>query len=138
MAILVAYDGSEPAQEAVEHAVRNYPGEEIVLLRVVEAAGGSTGAGMNLAREFLKERRTEISESIDEDVAEIAADDDVEFRTETAVGDPARAIVSFAEDHDIDHIVVGNHGRSGVSRVLLGSVAEGIVRRAPAPVTVVR
>src|SRR6056297_1334519 len=50
MAILVAYDGSAPAQKAVEHAFTTYPDEEIVLLRVIEAADGSTGAGIMAAQ----------------------------------------------------------------------------------------
>jgi nucleotide-binding universal stress UspA family protein len=51
---------------------------------------------------------------------------------------PARAIVDYAEEHDVAHTVVGSHGRTGVTRVLLGSVAENVMRRAPCPVTVVR
>jgi nucleotide-binding universal stress UspA family protein len=58
--------------------------------------------------------------------------------TETAVGSPTREILSYADRNDIDQIVIGSHGRSGVTRVLLGSVAEAVVRRAPVPVTVVR
>ncbi|WP_226482384.1 universal stress protein [Natrinema amylolyticum] len=139
MAILVAYDGSEPAQEAVEHAFTTYPDEEIVLLRVIEAADGSTEAGLKIVQEMLREQEEEVSEEFPEEIAEIVSDPDREFRTETAVGKPAREVVSFAADHDeIEHIVIGSHGRSGLSRVLLGSVAETIVRRAPVPVTVIR
>lgn len=46
-------------------------------------------------------------------------------------GRPAPAIVEYAIRHDIDMIVMGTHGRTGVSRALLGSVAEAVVRRAP-------
>jgi nucleotide-binding universal stress UspA family protein len=53
-------------------------------------------------------------------------------------GDPANEIVAYAEETDVDHIVVGSHGRSGLSRVLLGSTAEKVVRRSPVPVTVVK
>ena len=53
-------------------------------------------------------------------------------------GRPADAIVDVARDWSADLIVVGSHGRSGVGRVLLGSVAESVVRRAPCPVLVVR
>jgi nucleotide-binding universal stress UspA family protein len=56
----------------------------------------------------------------------------------TEIGRPSRAIVEYAEEHDIDHIVMGSHGRSGVTRILLGSVAETVVRRSPVPVTIVR
>ena len=138
MAILVAYDGSEPAQKAVEYAVREHPGEELILLRVVELADGYTDAGISLFQESLKERRKEAATELSEDVLELLDTETVEYDTETVVGDPAREIVAYAEEHDVDHVIVGSHGRKGVSRVLLGSVAEKIVRRAPVPVTVVR
>lgn len=54
------------------------------------------------------------------------------------VGQPADAIVDLANDWPADLIVVGSRGRSGIGRVLLGSVAESVVRRAPCPVLVVR
>ncbi|MFC4541032.1 universal stress protein [Halosolutus amylolyticus] len=138
MAVLVAYDGSAPAQKAAERAFSEYADEEIILLRVVEAADGSTGAGIELAKDFFGKRKEEASEDFQEEVTDLAGADDVDFRTEIAVGNPAREVVRYAEEHDVDLIIVGNHGRSGVSRVLLGSVAEKIVRRAPVPVTVVR
>jgi nucleotide-binding universal stress UspA family protein len=52
--------------------------------------------------------------------------------------DIAGNIVKFGSDHGYDHVVVGSQGRTGVSRILLGSVAEAIVRHAHCPVTVVR
>ena len=54
-----------------------------------------------------------------------------------AGGDPAREIVKYATRHGIDLIVLGGHGRSGVSRALLGSVAERVARTAPCPVLTV-
>ena len=50
------------------------------------------------------------------------------------IGHPADEIVKFAESHAIDLIVMGTHGREGVARVLIGSVAETVVRRATCPV----
>jgi nucleotide-binding universal stress UspA family protein len=58
--------------------------------------------------------------------------------THLGVSDPRLAIVQLASDLDADLIVIGTHGRRGVSRLLLGSVAEGVVRIAPCPVLVVR
>jgi len=46
--------------------------------------------------------------------------------------------VEFAHEGDCDHVIIGSHGREGILRVLLGRVAETVVRRAPMPVTVVR
>jgi len=138
MTVLVAYDGSRPAQEAVEHAVTRYADEEIVLLRVLEVSSGMLSAGVDMFQEWLKTEREEVATEVTEEVEELIDASDVEFRMETAVGEPAREIVEFAEENDIDTIIVGNHGREGVSRVLIGSVAERVVRRAPMTVTVVR
>jgi nucleotide-binding universal stress UspA family protein len=52
--------------------------------------------------------------------------------------DIAGNVVKYASDHGCDHIVVGSRGRTGLTRVLLGSIAEQIVREAACPVTVVR
>lgn len=138
MAILVPYDGSPPAQNAVERAVSEADGEEIVLLRVIEVADGMIDAGFDIVQERIKQMQEEESDEVSEDIRELLETEDVEFRIEIAVGDPSREIVSFAEDHDVTQIVIGSHGRDGVSRVLLGSVAGDVVRRAPTTVTVVR
>lgn len=61
-----------------------------------------------------------------------------EIQTEIKTGEAARTIVEYIDDNSIDHIVIGSHGRKGVSRVLLGSVAEKVARRSPTPVTIVR
>ncbi len=53
-------------------------------------------------------------------------------------GEPAREIVRAAEDEQVDLIVMGTYGRSGLSRLLLGSVADRVVRTAPCPVVTVR
>jgi nucleotide-binding universal stress UspA family protein len=53
-------------------------------------------------------------------------------------GHPAEAIVEFARTHDIDLIVMGTHGRTGVARLIMGSVAEAVVRRAECPVLTVK
>ena len=71
-------------------------------------------------------------------VAEI--DPGVRSRTVVAAieGRPADVVVETARDGQYDLIVVGSHGRTGIQRVLLGSVAEAVVRWADRPVLVVR
>ena len=49
-------------------------------------------------------------------------------------GDPSSAIVRLAEEENADMIVMGTHGRTGLTRLLMGSVSEAVVRRAPCPV----
>jgi nucleotide-binding universal stress UspA family protein len=141
MALLVAYDGSDPAQKAVERAVRaaeETGAEEIILLRVIEAADGMLEAGFDIIQERLKELRKETPDELSEDIKSILEAGAADFRIEAVAGKPSREIVSFAEEHDISEIVIGSHGRKGVSRVLLGNVAENVVRRAPTTVIVVR
>ena len=53
-------------------------------------------------------------------------------------GDPSEEILRFAEDHDVDLIVIGPEGLTGVGRLLLGSTADKVVRRASCPVLVTR
>jgi nucleotide-binding universal stress UspA family protein len=59
-------------------------------------------------------------------------------RTAIREGSPAREIVDFAVERGCDVVVMGTHGRSGVDRLLLGSVAERVVRSSPVPVLTVR
>ena len=53
-------------------------------------------------------------------------------------GPPAKRIVEFANSNDVDLIVIGTHGRSGLGRVLMGSVAEAVVRKAKCPVLAIK
>lgn len=62
----------------------------------------------------------------------------IALTTAIETGPPDRVIVDYVDKHNIDQIVIGSHGRSGISRVLLGSVAEKVVRRSSVPVTIVR
>ena len=53
-------------------------------------------------------------------------------------GAPARHIIDFAKQHNVDLIVIGSHGRTGFSKLLMGSVTESVLRGAPCPVLVVK
>ena len=61
-------------------------------------------------------------------------DPSVAFEHRLATGLPAREIVELAKEKDVDLIVMGTHGRTGLGRMLMGSVAEAVVRHAPCPV----
>ena len=66
------------------------------------------------------------------------SDPTVAFTHRLTMGDPAGEIVRIAAEEGAEMIVLGTHGRSGMTRMLMGSVAEAIVRRAPCPVLVYR
>lgn len=63
---------------------------------------------------------------------------EVQTQVIVEVGDPLCAIVDYAKGRNIDLIVMGTHGRTGVAHLVLGSVAERVVRTAPCPVLTVR
>ena len=62
------------------------------------------------------------------------ADPEVPYEHRLITGDPATAVVELADEEAVDMIVMGTHGRTGLSRLLMGSVAEAVVRRAKCPV----
>jgi nucleotide-binding universal stress UspA family protein len=138
--VLVPVDGSQQAHRACEFVVAEFPDAQLVLLHVINPAeaGYSAQASLPSFSEEWYERAKDDAERLFDEVAADAAEAGVDVARELEVGKPVRTIVEFAEEEDIDQIVMGSHGRSGVSRILLGSVAEAVVRRSPVPVTVVR
>ncbi|ELY48561.1 universal stress protein [Natronolimnohabitans innermongolicus] len=138
MHVLVPIDDSEPAHAAVEYALEQYPNAEITALHVVDPSMSVYHGDSSHSMQRLLALEEENAATLFEDVEAIAAEYDASITTETTLGMPIDGIVEYAEDHDVDSIVIGSHRRSGVSRVLLGSVAEQVVRRAPMPVTVAR
>ena len=65
-------------------------------------------------------------------------DEGVDFERHHRLGDPAPEILDFITAHHIDLVVLGTHGRKGLSRLLMGSVAEQVVRQSPCPVLTYR
>ncbi|PSP84746.1 universal stress protein UspA [Halobacteriales archaeon QS_1_68_17] len=138
--ILVPVDRSEQAMRAVDFAVEEFPAAELVLFHVINPtdAGYSAQASIPSYSEEWYENEKQNARRLFEEVRERTADRGIETETATEVGKPSRAIVAYADEHDIDHIVMGSHGREGVTRILLGSVAEAVVRHSPVSVTVAR
>ena len=61
-------------------------------------------------------------------------DNAVRYRQKFLIGSPTSTLVNYAKDNDIDLIVMATHGRTGLGRLLMGSVAEAVLRRASCPV----
>lgn len=137
MRVLVPVDGSAPAEEAFVYALEQFGDADLVALYVKDPVDGETAWGPGSADDWLSaaEKR---SEDVLESVTATASAADRSVTTDSVVGRPAHEIVTYADEHDVDHVVIGSHGRDGISRVLLGSVAETVIRRASVPVTVVR
>lgn len=132
---LIPIDDSEPSWEAFSHALETDPDGEFTVLHVIDPLRGDYMLGGE------QNDVTRRSETLSEEVTEFLGDRAVATEQVHIVveeGQPEHRIVSAAEEREVDQIVIGSRGRSGLSRVLLGSVAETVVRRAPVPVTVVR
>lgn len=137
MTILVALDDSDPGWAALEHALEARS-DDVVVVHVVDPSESGYGEAAHLGPEGIRERRRAEAAALFDAARQRAADRGREIETELLTGQPAAAVCEYAAERAVDRIVVGSHGRSGVARLLLGSVAERIARRAPVPVTIVR
>jgi nucleotide-binding universal stress UspA family protein len=144
--ILVPTDGSDPATDAAvhgfEHAERD--GAAVHILCVVETDSRvpvDTAVGIGDLATFDRAVRSALEAegaTITEALADRAAAMGLETVTAVRSGHARDTIVDYATECDIDLIVMGTHGRSGIERLLLGSVTEQVLRASPVPVLVVR
>lgn len=127
--VLVPTDGSDSAQRAAEHALSF--ADEL----------GATLHALSVAEEYLfdgDESGTTTAEEAISAVEAAAAERGVEnVETHIDAGEPDEVILDYVEKHQLDAIVMGTTGRRGIDRVLLGSVAEKIVRSSTVPVITV-
>lgn len=138
--VLVPLDGSERSWAAFSYALEQFPDAELVVLHVVDPieAGFSAMATVPGYPEEWYEKEKEAAQTLFDEATEEADEHGVALRTALEHGRPTREILKYVDANDVDHVVMGSHGRAGVTRILLGSVAEAVVRRSPVPVTVVR
>ncbi len=139
--ILVPLDGSKLAEQALPYATELCKGSvEVILFQVVHlplplaAPDASLAVPVPAPDELLQEAKNYL-----EGIAEKLRGEGVSVRTDAVERDVvADAIVEYAAEHGVDLIVMTTHGRSGISRLIFGSVAESVVRHAPCPVLLVR
>lgn len=144
--ILVPYDFSESAEHATKIACleAKVHGARLVLLHIVELlphfghettlmARPGTSTPVSVLRYYTETAETELRER----AARLEADG---FAVEVVVrsGVPVEEIRGYAADHPVDVIVMGTHGRTGLRRLIAGSVAERLVRISPVPVLTIR
>ncbi|WP_121743692.1 universal stress protein [Natronorubrum halophilum] len=135
---VVPFDDSPQANAALRYALEEFPDAEITVLHVIRLPEGYWTIFVDSEEDFPgHERAEEHAYKLLESAEEISSSYDHPIDTTFKRGDPAREIVEFAVTNDFDQIVMGSHGRQGASRLLFGSVAEQVVRRAPMTVVVV-
>jgi len=137
--IEIATDGSENSQRAISYGIEiaKLSGATVHALYVVDTSSFSSipmDAGWEEMYEILRKEGEKAIFEVKER-GEVAG---VEVREVLSEGQPSTEIINFAEKNDIDLIVMGTLGKTGLDRFLLGSVAEKVVRNSKVPVLVVR
>ncbi len=133
--ILIPIDGSDSSWDAFEHALNEHRDDTLTVLHVIDPREGDYEPGAAGGEPV--QRSKQIEQEVQERLRETGVDDEqIDYVTQK--GRPADEIVARAGDDDIDQVVMGSRGLSGLKRLLLGSVAETVVRRADTPVNIVR
>lgn len=122
MNVLVPLDGSSLAEGILRHVPPLLMARKAKLLLLQVLPRGATEKDEAAALRYLAEATKEVAASGEEPEAILR------------IGDPADQILSVADDYDVDQIVMATHGRSGVARIIRGSVAERVLRNATVPV----
>ena len=136
--ILLPTDGSAGMETVIDHAADLADVHDATLHALYVADTASlTDVPMEASMEGVSQALKQEGETALEH-AERRAAEAVPVETDLIEGSPAREITAYAADHPADVIVMGTHGRSGMDRLLLGSVAERVVRSSPVPVLTVR
>ena len=140
---MVATDGSELVKKAVDTAVEiSKLGEKkLYAVHVIPVEDYYISMPLSIDAEWVKAMQEHLrieGEKAITDVEDAGRAANVEVESVILRGIPAQEILGFAEKNDIDLIVMGTHGRTGIQRFMLGSVAEKVVRHAINSVLVVK
>ena len=135
--ILIATDGSKRTQSAVDTGLQlaQQHKSKVYAVYVVDTVT-FTSIPMDVTWENMYQLLKDEGEAAVNRVKEAGQGADIE--THVLEGNPAVEITRFAKDNEVDLIIVGTLGKSGIDRILLGSVAEKVVRIAPCPVLVIK
>ncbi len=135
--ILIATDGSEYTKGAVKKglSLAKMLNAEVIGIYVVDIRSFTTMEAMDYA--YISTINDQ-ADAVLKELKEKAEPLGLNIKTVKKEGIPADEIVSAAEELDVDLVVVGSFGRSALEKLLLGSVAEKVIRHAPCPVLVVR
>lgn len=137
--ILIATDGSENTQRAISYGIEiaKLSGAAVYALYVVNTSPIISEYWTIGKKNVYEIIRSEGEKAVFE-VKKIGEASGVEVKEVVLDGYPSNAIIDFAENNNIDLIVMGTLGKTGLDKLLIGSVAEKVVRGSKVPVMVVR
>ena len=146
--IMVPLDGSDLAECVMPHVQAIFSGfqsKEVILVRVVNPfqlpvsvpAQGDFGFTEKDRRQLEANRKKTAKEYLEKMAGSLDIPEKV-FSYAVLEGNPANMLADYAAENEVDLIVIASHGRSGISRWVIGSVAERIVRTSCIPIMMVR
>lgn len=142
--IMVPLDGSELAECVLPHAKAVATGcsaSKVTLVRVVPPLRLIGGVESHISpeeRQRLEKDSMELGAKYLDEKAQLLREAGVQVECQTLFGNVVEEVVNFVVKHEVDLIVIATHGRSGVSRMFLGSTADRVLRAAPVPVLMIR
>ncbi|WP_396612907.1 universal stress protein [Haloferax sp. S1W] len=135
--ILLPVDGSPASEQAIPHVFGFAEMYESRVHVLFVADTEHDGVGGIVGGEVLATLEQEGQKLVD-GIVERARNRDIDAVGTVEKGSPHKAILDYIADNDIDVVMMATHGRTGIERVLLGSVTERVVRTSPVPVLTVR
>jgi nucleotide-binding universal stress UspA family protein len=147
--ILVCLDGSPLAEKVLPYAIdqAQHYGSEVVLFRVVSepslislALPGMPGVPVETAgmERQIKEEEKQVESYLAALADRIRTENKVNVSYDSSLGEAGDSIVEYADDNQVELIAIATHGRSGPGRVVLGSVADYVIRNTRLPVLLIR
>ncbi|ABX13170.1 universal stress protein [Nitrosopumilus maritimus] len=139
--ILIPFDGSGYSQKAFDKAleIAEKFASKLIVTTVLQSKV-SESAGISLERmQEIQDEETDTATAMLKELESQANAKNVPFSLEVIHNpSPSDGIVSFAEKNNVDLIVIGSHGRTGFRKLVLGSVANGVVAQAKCPVLITK
>ncbi len=142
--ILLTLDGSDVSAQAIPQAsaLAKATGASVVIVQVIDSEaqviaqasrgaiepGSMTAMTVDIAREAVAAQRQEADANLAAAKAKLAADGVADVTTVIREGSPGDEIVEAADETGADAVIIATHGRSGIKRAILGSVADHVVR----------
>jgi nucleotide-binding universal stress UspA family protein len=134
--IVLAYDFSAPSELALDEAARKASERGNAIIHLVHVSEAPVPRGKTEQLDI--ELTARIEPNVRSALSSVDASPDIRIFTHVRHGHAATEVLALADEVEADLILVGTHGRHGIKRIMLGSVAEQIVRDACCPVLVVR
>lgn len=141
--IVIGVDFEATGDDALREAIRisrEHPNDELHAVHVVRVRDSRDAEEIDRAADAMSDAGNRLRERVAVIASELFPSDDWEQPTvlHVRIGDPAECLHQVAVDHDAHMVVVGTHGRRGVEKLILGSVAEKLMKTAHLPVLIAR